>query len=164
MRRRCRRQIDTFWAERGLAITLPASPSTSAVAPAIATTAPIRSMTMGCALAASEKIFVCVFARVVACFVTAVLVRVNQIQSVAKSFTFGVAPLQARWLLAWSVWIDARMGFVACSVVPTCGGAIAVICREILAVDQHSALVHCRKRSASLLIVVMIPTVEVVHD
>jgi hypothetical protein len=121
-------------------------------------------MTVGCALAASKKIFICVFARVVACFVASVFVRMNQIQSVAESFTFGVAPLQARWLLAWSVWIYAWMRCVARSVVPARNSAITVICGEILAMDQHSTLIHCRKRSASLLVIVMIPAVEVVHD
>lgn len=156
MRRGCRRQIDTFWAKGSLAWILPTGPSTSAIAPAVATAAPIRSMTIGCALAASEKTF-CVFASIVTYFVATILVRMDQFQSVAESFTFGIAPLMARWLRARTIWIHARMVFVPRGVVPTSP-------IETLTIDQLSTLRHCRKRSASLLIIRVLPTVEVVHN
>jgi hypothetical protein len=66
-------------------------------------------MTAGFAFAASET-FIRVGAIRVTGSIAAAVVRADQIQSVAKSLAFGIAPLQTTSLFARSVWVLARMG------------------------------------------------------
>lgn len=92
--RRRGRQTDALRASRGLIWIAPTSPSTSAKTPTVATSTPVRSMTVGCALTARDHFGWIFRARFATISLASVVVRRDQIQPVAKSITFGTSPLQ----------------------------------------------------------------------